>query len=75
MLNTNAQIVSPVTPTDDSCTLFITRMTYILSKIQPLAPNIISIRDDDVSDTIKTEIRLVSQDNAEHIAKRRLKPR
>lgn len=70
MLNTNAQIVSPVTPTDDSLHTIYNKADdlYIIKNTAFSTKYHFYIRDDDISDTIKTEIRLVSQDNTEHIS-------
>ena len=70
MLNTNAQIVSPVTPTDDSLHTIYNKAEdlYIIKNTAFSTKYHFYIRDDDISDTIKTEIRLVSQDNAGHIS-------
>jgi hypothetical protein len=68
MLNTNAQIVSPVTPTDDNLHTIYNKADdlYIIKNTAFSTKHHFYIRDDDISDTIKTEIRLVSQDNSEH---------
>ncbi|NLB81675.1 MAG: hypothetical protein GX800_08725, partial [Clostridiaceae bacterium] len=70
MLNTNAQIVSPVTPADDGLhtiynkadELYIVKNTAFSTKYH------FHVKDDDIFDTIKTEIRLVSQDNSKHFS-------
>lgn len=68
MLNTNAQIVSPITPTDDNLHTIYNKADdlYIIKNTAFSTKYHFYIRDDDISDTIKTEIRLVSQDNSEH---------
>jgi hypothetical protein len=70
MLNTNAQIVSPVTPTDDSLHTIYNKAgeLYIIKNTAFSTKYHFHIRDDDISDTIKTEIRLVSQDSLEHFS-------
>lgn len=70
MLNTVAQITSAVSPTDDSKhTIYNeTNGMYIIKNTAFSTKYHFFLKDDDVSDTIQTEIRLVSQDNAEYVS-------
>lgn len=70
MLNTIAQITSAITPTDDGVHTVYNELTdmYIIKNTAFSTKYHFALKDDDVSDTIKTEIQLVSQDNAAYVS-------
>lgn len=70
MLNTVARITSAVKPTDDSRHTIFNEVsgTYIVKNTAFDTKYHFTLQDEDITDTIQAEIRLVSQDNAEYIS-------